>query len=195
MALVRYLVDDVDAAIVFYQVGSDSRSVSGWVPLSPSSRTVIARSGSAARKLAARPMPDGRRPEPGGWNRLVITVDDLEARVAELKQAGLAFRNEIVTGPGGKQIVLDDTAGNPVELFELPRGLWRNGVRRAVRWASRCKDAGSPDSRAIGATEDAERGDPARPRDTTTISPKAPSSTRVDVENADRLRSPGEGPR
>jgi predicted enzyme related to lactoylglutathione lyase len=63
-------------------------------------------------------MPDGRRPEPGGWNRLVITVDDLEARVDELKRAGLRFRNEIVTGPGGTQILLEDTAGNPVELFE-----------------------------------------------------------------------------
>jgi predicted enzyme related to lactoylglutathione lyase len=63
-------------------------------------------------------MPDGRQPEPGGWNRLVIEVDDLEAKVSELRQAGLQFRNEIVTGPGGKQILLEDTAGNPVELFE-----------------------------------------------------------------------------
>ena len=63
-------------------------------------------------------MPDGRQPEPGGWNRPVITVDALEAEVERLKQAGVSFRNEIVTGPGGKQIVLDDSAGNPVELFE-----------------------------------------------------------------------------
>jgi len=63
-------------------------------------------------------MPDGRQPEPGGWNRLVIQVEDLEARVEALRQAGLTFRNEIVTGPGGKQIVLEDSAGNPVELFE-----------------------------------------------------------------------------
>jgi catechol 2,3-dioxygenase-like lactoylglutathione lyase family enzyme len=73
---------------------------------------------SGPQSSAAQPMPDGRRPEPGGWNRLVVTVDDLEKRIAELKQAGLTFRNEIVTGPGGKQIVLEDTAGNPVELFE-----------------------------------------------------------------------------
>jgi predicted enzyme related to lactoylglutathione lyase len=63
-------------------------------------------------------MPDGRQPEPGGWNRLVIQVDDLEARVEQLRESGLTFRNEIVIGPGGKQIVLEDTAGNPVELFE-----------------------------------------------------------------------------
>jgi catechol 2,3-dioxygenase-like lactoylglutathione lyase family enzyme len=67
---------------------------------------------------AARPMPDGRRPEPGGWNRFVLEVTDLPARVAELKQAGLRFRNEIVVGPGGKQILLEDPEGNPVELFE-----------------------------------------------------------------------------
>jgi hypothetical protein len=63
-------------------------------------------------------MPDGNRPEPGGWNRLVLEVGDLGAEVERLKQAGLSFRNEIVTGPGGKQILLEDNAGNPVELFE-----------------------------------------------------------------------------
>jgi catechol 2,3-dioxygenase-like lactoylglutathione lyase family enzyme len=67
---------------------------------------------------AARPMPDGRRPEPGGWNRFVLEVTDLPARVAELEQAGLRFRNEVVVGPGGKQILLEDPEGNPVELFE-----------------------------------------------------------------------------
>jgi len=66
-------------------------------------------------------MPDGRQPQPGGWNRLVVEVDDLESKVAELKQAGVSFRNEIVTGPGGKQIVLEDHDGNPVELFEARR--------------------------------------------------------------------------
>jgi catechol 2,3-dioxygenase-like lactoylglutathione lyase family enzyme len=66
-------------------------------------------------------MPDGRQPEPGGWNRFVIEVGDLEAKVAELREAGVQFRSEIVTGPGGKQIVLEDPAGNPVEVFE-PRG-------------------------------------------------------------------------
>jgi catechol 2,3-dioxygenase-like lactoylglutathione lyase family enzyme len=63
-------------------------------------------------------MPDGRQPEPGGWNRVVVEVDDVEARVEVLKQAGLSFRNEFVTGPGGKQILLEDPAGNVVELFQ-----------------------------------------------------------------------------
>jgi hypothetical protein len=72
-------------------------------------------------------MPDERLPEPGGWNRLVVEADDLETKVAELKQAGLSFRNEIATGPGGKQIFLEDSCGNPVELFQS--GL---GTRRKV---------------------------------------------------------------
>ena len=66
-------------------------------------------------------MPDGRRPEPGGWNRIHFIVDDIEAEVERLRDAGLRFRNEIVTGPGGKQIVLDDPAGNPIELFQPAR--------------------------------------------------------------------------
>jgi catechol 2,3-dioxygenase-like lactoylglutathione lyase family enzyme len=122
MAVVRYLVADVDAAIAFYtrhlgfaleqQMGPAFAIVSHddlslWL--------------SGPQSSAARAMPDGRRPEPGGWNRLVVEVDGLEAKVAELRQAGLSFRNEIVTGPGGKQIVLEDGDGNPLELFE-PRG-------------------------------------------------------------------------
>jgi catechol 2,3-dioxygenase-like lactoylglutathione lyase family enzyme len=73
---------------------------------------------SGPQSSAARAMPDGRRPEPGGWNRLVVEVDDLEKRVEDLKQIGLSFRNEVVTGPGGKQILLEDPAGNVVELFQ-----------------------------------------------------------------------------
>ena len=67
---------------------------------------------------AARPMPDGREPSPGGWNRLVIEVDDIEAEVARLRDVGVTFRNEIVRGPGGAQILIEDPAGNPVELFQ-----------------------------------------------------------------------------
>ena len=119
MAVVRYLVDDVDAAIAFYtthlgfvleqQMGPAFAIVtrddlSLWV--------------SGPQSSAARPMSDGRTPEPGGWNRLVIEVEDLAATADALVAAGIVFRNEIVIGPGGKQIVLDDPAGNPVELFE-----------------------------------------------------------------------------
>jgi catechol 2,3-dioxygenase-like lactoylglutathione lyase family enzyme len=119
MALVRYLVDDVEAAIAFYtgQLGFTlvQQMGSAFAIVSQGDLSLWL---SGPQSSAARPMPDGQQPAPGGWNRLVITVDDLETRVAELKQAGLTFRNEIVTGPGGKQIVLEDTAGNPVELFE-----------------------------------------------------------------------------
>ena len=69
---------------------------------------------------ATQPMPDGRRPEPGGWNRIQLQIEDLEGKVDTLRKAGAKFRNDIVTGFGGKQILLDDPAGNPIELFEPP---------------------------------------------------------------------------
>lgn len=119
MAVVRYLVDDVDAAISFY---TDRLGFTLERRMGPAfaivSRDDVSLWLSGPQSSAARPMPDGRRPEPGGWNRLVVVVDDLEATVDSMKQDGLRFRNEIVTGPGGKQIVLEDTAGNPVELFQ-----------------------------------------------------------------------------
>jgi catechol 2,3-dioxygenase-like lactoylglutathione lyase family enzyme len=70
---------------------------------------------------AAQPMPDGQKPKPGGWNRIQLEVDDLHAAVQTLRQAGARFRNDIVTGFGGKQILIDDPSGNPIELFEPPR--------------------------------------------------------------------------
>jgi catechol 2,3-dioxygenase-like lactoylglutathione lyase family enzyme len=70
---------------------------------------------------AAKVMPDGRRPEPGGWNRIIIDVEDLEAEVRQLKEQGMHFRNEIVSGPGGSEILLEDPSGNPVELFQPAR--------------------------------------------------------------------------
>ena len=119
MAVVRYLVDDVDAAISFYTghlgFALEQQMGPAFALVSRNDLTLWL---SGPQSSAARPMPDGGRPEPGGWNRLVLEVDDLEAEVQRLRQAGLSFRNEIVTGPGGKQIVLEDGAGNPVELFE-----------------------------------------------------------------------------
>jgi predicted enzyme related to lactoylglutathione lyase len=70
---------------------------------------------------ASQPMPDGRRPEPGGWNRIILPSDDLEKDVSTLKKAGVKFRNDIVTGPGGREILLEDPSGNPIELFEATR--------------------------------------------------------------------------
>ena len=119
MAIVRYLVDDVDAAVAFY---TDKLGFALQQKMGPAfaivSRDDLSLWLSGPQSSAARPMPDGRRPEPGGWNRLVVEVEDLEAKVGELKQEGLSFRNEVVTGPGGKQILLEDPAGNVVELFQ-----------------------------------------------------------------------------
>ena len=119
VAVIRYLVVDVDRAVAFYTehlgFSLEKRMGPAFAIVSLGDLTLWV---SGPQSSGARPMPDGRQPEPGGWNRLVIEVDDLEAMVSELKQAGLHFRNEIVTGPGGSQILLEDTAGNPVELFE-----------------------------------------------------------------------------
>jgi catechol 2,3-dioxygenase-like lactoylglutathione lyase family enzyme len=121
---VRYIVDDVDAAIAFYtdHLGFD-------VEMHPAPGFAILTRGDLRLLLnapngpggAAQPMPDGRRPEPGGWNRIQLEVDDLAGEVETLRAAGAGFRNEIVTGRGGKQILLDDPAGNPIELFEPAR--------------------------------------------------------------------------
>jgi catechol 2,3-dioxygenase-like lactoylglutathione lyase family enzyme len=119
MAVFRYLVGDVDAAIAFYtgNLGFTLEQQMGPA-FAIVSRDDLSLWLSGPQSSAALPMPDGREPRPGGWNRFVVEVDDLESKVAELKQAGLHFRNEIVSGPGGKQIVLEDGDGNPVELFE-----------------------------------------------------------------------------
>lgn len=119
MATVRYLVDDVDAAVAFYTerlgFGLERRMGPAFAIVTHGDLSLWL---AGPQSSAARAMPDGRRPEPGGWNRLVLTVDDLQATVDELGRAGVAFRNEIVTGPGGKQILVEDVAGNPVELFQ-----------------------------------------------------------------------------
>jgi len=119
MAVFRYLVGDVDAAIAFYtgNLGFTLEQQMGPA-FAIVSRDDLSLWLSGPQSSAALPMPDGREPQPGGWNRFVVEVDDLESKVAELKQAGLHLRNEIVSGPGGKQIVLEDGDGNPVELFE-----------------------------------------------------------------------------
>jgi len=119
MATIRYLVTDVARAIAFY---THSLGFTLEQQMSPAfakvSRGDLTLWLAGPQSSAARPMPDGRRPGPGGWNRLVLDVKDLPARVAEMKRAGMRFRNDIVVGPGGKQILLEDPDGNPVELFE-----------------------------------------------------------------------------
>src|SRR5262249_60231791 len=90
-------------------------------PILPRGDPPLLLSASAGPGGAAQPMPDGRKPEPGGWNRIQLEVEDLASKVDTLRKAGARFRNDIVTGFGGKQILLDDPAGNPIELFEPPR--------------------------------------------------------------------------
>lgn len=119
MADVRYLVDDVDAAVDFYTEHAGftlAQRIGSAFAIVTRGDLTLWLSGPASS--AARPMPDGRRPKPGGWNRLVLQVDDLPTAVEELKRAGVPLRNEIVSGPGGQQILMEDPAGNPVELFQ-----------------------------------------------------------------------------
>jgi catechol 2,3-dioxygenase-like lactoylglutathione lyase family enzyme len=116
---VRYMVDDVEAAIAFYTthlgftLGSNMAPAFADVVRGPL-RLLL----SGPKSSAGRPMPDGRQPGPGGWNRIHFIVDDIEAEVARLRAAGVRFRSDVVSGPGGKQIVLDDPSGNPIELFQ-----------------------------------------------------------------------------
>jgi catechol 2,3-dioxygenase-like lactoylglutathione lyase family enzyme len=118
---VRYIVDDVDAAIDFYcgQLGFQEvmHPAPSFAMLSHGDlRLVLTAPGGGPG--GGQAMPDGTLPAPGGWNRFQLEVDDLEATVARLRDRGARFRNEIVTGVGGKQILVEDPAGNPVELFE-----------------------------------------------------------------------------
>jgi len=121
---VRYIVNDVDAAIAFYCQHLGFTEVMHPAPMFAmlsrgDLRLVLsAPGGPGTPGGGSQPMPDGRRPEPGGWNRFAIEVADLEALVSTLRAAGAKFRNEIVTGVGGKQILVDDPSGNPVELFQ-----------------------------------------------------------------------------
>jgi glyoxylase I family protein len=122
MATVRYLVTDVQRSIAFYSKNLgfmlDQSMAPAFARLSKGDLTLWL---AGPQSSAARPMPDGRRPEPGGWNRFVIEIENIEAQVEEMKRAGLRFRNELVIGPGGKQILLEDPDGNVVELFEPAR--------------------------------------------------------------------------
>jgi len=116
---VRYMVDDVAAAVDFYTSHLGFTVRTNFAPAFAdvtrgNLRLLLAGPGSSA----GRPMPDGRRPGPGGWNRIHLIVPDIGAEVGRLRAGGVSFRNDIVTGPGGKQILIEDPAGNVVELFE-----------------------------------------------------------------------------
>jgi catechol 2,3-dioxygenase-like lactoylglutathione lyase family enzyme len=116
---VRYMVDDVEAAIAFYTTYFDFELLTNQAPaFADVQRGNLRLLLSGPSSSAARPMPDGRQPEPGGWNRIHLLVDDLASEVERLRSAGLDFRNDIVKGPGGSQVLIDDPAGNPIELFQ-----------------------------------------------------------------------------
>ena len=120
---VRYMVDDVEGAVAFYSAHFDFTVRSNHAPafadvVRGNLRLLL----SGPKSSAGRPMPDGRTPQPGGWNRIHFIVEDIAAEVERLRSAGVTFRNDIVSGPGGQQIVVDDPSGNPIELFQPAAG-------------------------------------------------------------------------
>ena len=118
MATVRYLVDDVAASVTFY-VRLGFEVVQQFGPaMAMVGRGDLTLWLAGPMASAARPMPDGRKPEPGGWNRFVVETGDIEGLYATLKADGVTFRNEIITGPGGRQVLVEDPSGNVVELFQ-----------------------------------------------------------------------------
>lgn len=119
MASVRYLVDDVDRATEFYTTHLGFTLALNAAPaFAEVTRGPLRLLLSGPTSSAGRPMPDGATPVPGGWNRIHLIVDDIAAEVARLRAAGITFRNDIVKGPGGQQVLLLDPAGNAVELFQ-----------------------------------------------------------------------------
>jgi catechol 2,3-dioxygenase-like lactoylglutathione lyase family enzyme len=119
MAVVRYLVEDADAATAFYVetlgFAVEQRMGPAFTIVSHGDLTLWL---SGPETSAARPMPNGDQPVAGGWNRLVLEVDDLDAAVERLRAANATFRNEPITGPGGRQVLVEDPSGNPVEIFQ-----------------------------------------------------------------------------
>ena len=116
---VRYIVDDVEAAVAFYTThfGFTVRTdaAPAFVDVVRGSLRLLV---SGPKSSGGRTLPDGRQPEPGGWNRIHFVVDDIAAEVERLRAAGVTFRSDVISGPGGSQIVLDDPSGNPIELFQ-----------------------------------------------------------------------------
>jgi catechol 2,3-dioxygenase-like lactoylglutathione lyase family enzyme len=119
LANFRYLVDDVDAALAFYVDKLGFEALERWgPPFAMVRRDDVTLWLSGPGSSAARPLADGSKPAPGGWNRLVLEVGNLDAMVDSLTKSGVRFRSAIVSGPGGKQILAEDPSGNPIELFE-----------------------------------------------------------------------------
>jgi catechol 2,3-dioxygenase-like lactoylglutathione lyase family enzyme len=116
---VRYMVDDVEKAVDFYTTVFGFTVRTNFAPafadvVRGNLRLLL----SGPKSSAGRAMPDGRTPEPGGWNRIHFIVDDIDAEIERLRAADVTFRNEVISGPGGRQILLEDPAGNPIEVFQ-----------------------------------------------------------------------------
>jgi catechol 2,3-dioxygenase-like lactoylglutathione lyase family enzyme len=116
---VRYMVDDVEKAVDFYTTVFGFTVRTNFAPafadvVRGNLRLLL----SGPKSSAGRPMPNGRTPEPGGWNRIHFIVDDIDAEIERLRAADVKFRNDVISGPGGQQILLEDPAGNPIELFQ-----------------------------------------------------------------------------
>jgi len=119
MVSVRYMVDDVEEAVAFYTKILGFEVLTKFPPFAEVARGKLRLLLSGPASSAGRPMADGTKPRPGGWNRIHFIVDDIEAEVARLRAAGASFRNDIIEGPGGKQVLLQDPSGNFVELFQF----------------------------------------------------------------------------
>ena len=119
MVNVRYMVDDIDEAIAFYTKFLGFEMITSFPPaLADAKRGNLRLLLAGPASSAARPMPDGAKPGPGGWNRIHFIVDDLDSEIARLTAEGVQFRNEVVTGPGGSQVLACDPSGNLIELFQ-----------------------------------------------------------------------------
>jgi len=123
MVSVRYMVDDVAKAVDFYTTLLGFEVLHSYPPFADVARGNLRLLLAGPMSSAGRPMPDGEKPGPGGWNRIHFIVDDIEAEVARLKAAGARFRNDIVDGAGGKQILLLDPSGNVIEFFQFAAAL------------------------------------------------------------------------
>ena len=121
MVSVRYMVDDVEESVAFYMKFFGFEVLNKFPAFADVARGKLRLLLSGPASSAGRPMPDGAKPGPGGWNRIHLIVDDLAAEVARLRAAGVRFRNEVVSGPGGSQILLQDPSGNFVELVQPVR--------------------------------------------------------------------------
>ena len=143
MISVRYIVEDVEEAIAFYTGHLDFvvefHPAPGFAALSRGDLRLLVNAPGAGG--AGQAMPDGRKPEPGGWNRIQLEVKDLAAEVGHLRDAGVRLRNDIVIGNGGKQILLEDPSGNPIELFEPPGRVSTSAARSSAATVTRPANA------------------------------------------------------